>query len=163
MAIRKQRKVRMGFVETPYMIERNASGFEGLEWQIISRMEKIEGYEIESIQYDNIDEAISDLKKRKLDILCGGITKEKTESTKEIEYLPYLETMIFSYNDEKIDYVHLKSLSTKKSEIKAMPSHRTSYVFLFSEASLDIKEVMEENINDLKENNEIEKMVERFL
>jgi putative multicomponent Na+:H+ antiporter subunit B len=163
MAIRKQRKVRMGFVETPYMIERNANGFEGLEWQIISRIEKIEGYEIESVQYSSIDEAVNDLKKRKLDILCGGITKEITKSTREIEYLPYLETMIFNHNDEKIDYVHLKSLSKKKSEIEALPSHRTSYVFLFSEASLDIKEVMEENINDLKENNEIEKMVERYL
>ncbi|MFO7881287.1 MAG: hydrogenase subunit MbhD domain-containing protein [Kosmotogaceae bacterium] len=163
MAIRKQRKVRLGFIETPYMIEKNAGGFEGLEWQIITRMEKLEGFEIEAIQYKNISEAIDDLKKRKLDILCGGITKEETKTTKDIEYLPYLETMIFTYKDQIIDYVHLKSLSKKKIEIEALPSHKTSYVFLFSEASLDIKEVMEENINDLKENGEVEKMVERYL
>ncbi len=163
MAIRKQRKIRLGFIETPYMVEKNDKGFEGLEWQIISRMEKFEGYEIEAIQYKNIDEAINDLKNRKLDILCGGITEDKIKTTKEVEDLPYLETMIFSYNDQVIDYVHLKSLSKKKSEIEAIPSHKTSYVFLFSEASLDIKEVMKENINDLKENGEIEKMVEKFL
>ena len=161
MALRKQRRVRLGYVRTPFMIIAGAGGFSGVEWEIISRITVREGYHIETVEFDDVDRALSALREGKLDIVCGGLTQE-TLDTKGWEFnIPYLEALVFDYDGVEVDFVHLKTLSRKNSKLKARGLRSTKYALAISDTSDDIENFIREDLEDLSSSGELRRIVER--
>lgn len=163
MALRKQRRVRLGYIKTPFMITNEYGKFEGIEWELISRITKKEGYHIETIEFDNIDRLILWLKEGKLDIVCGALTNETLEERDWNANIPYLDTIIFDYDGNEIDFVHLKSLSRKNSKVQAKPLRNTQYVLAISDTADDIENFIKDDLEELAAIGELEKIVERYL
>lgn len=163
MALRKQRRVRLGYIKTPFMITDEYGKFEGIEWELISRITKKEGYHIETIEFSNIDRIIQELREGRLDIICGALTREILENHGWDENIPYLSTIIFDYDGKEIDFVHLKNLSRKNSKVKAKPLKNTKYVFGISDTADDIEDFIKEDLDELASSGELKQIVERYL
>ena len=163
MAIRKQRRVRIGYISTPHMIYRRNEELNGLEWEIISRIQGLEGYHIEPFEFENIQKALEALKTGAVDIVCGGLTNETVEDLQFFVKIPYLETILFKIGDKEVDYLHLKSLRKTEEKIDAIPSRKTHYVLLLSETAEDLKNFIISDLEELEVSGELKKIVERYL
>lgn len=163
MAIRKQRRVRIGYIPTPHMIYHSNDTLHGLEWEIISRIQVHEGYHIESKAFKNSSQAIEALKSGNVDIVCGGLIDDNVQEQDFFEKIPYLDTILFKIGDREVDYIHLKILGKTVEKIEAVPSSRTRYVFLLSRRAEDLKNFIILDLNELKNSGELKKIVERYL
>ncbi|AKI96797.1 hydrogenase subunit MbhD domain-containing protein [Kosmotoga pacifica] len=163
MAIRKQRRVRIGYISTPHMIYKRNEELNGLEWEIISRIQGLEGYHIEPFEFENIQKALEALKTGAVDIVCGGLTNESVEDLQFFVKIPYLETILFKIGDKEVDYLHLKSLRKTEEKIEAIPTRKTHYIFLLAEAAEDLKNFIISDLDELEASGELKKIVERYL
>jgi len=163
MAIRKQRRVRVGYISTPYMIYKRNEDLDGLEWEIISRIQGLEGYHIEPFEFENVQKALEALKAGTVDIVCGGLTDESVEDAWFFVKIPYLKTIFFKLGDKEVDYLHLKSLRTTEEKVEAVPTRKTHYVFLLAETAEDLKNFVISDLKELEATGELKRIVERYL
>ncbi|HAA85668.1 MAG TPA: hypothetical protein DCE14_04855 [Kosmotogaceae bacterium] len=163
MAIRKQRKVRLGYISKPQMIEEGEGGLAGLEWDLISKIDEKEGYDVDAVNYDNLRDAISALISGRIDVICGGITRDSLESDDGIVVVPYLTVNRYAYENELLDFIEMKELMRKNPTIRAIPVKETEFVFLLSETSKDISAFFEKDLGILVDSGELERLVSKHL
>jgi len=163
MAIKKQRRVRIGYVPTPHMIYRSNNTLQGLEWEIISRIQVLEGYHVESREFEGTSQAVEALKSGIIDIVCGGLIDDNVQNLDFFEKIPYLETVLFKIDDREVDYIHLKMLGKTMEKIEAVPSRKSYYIFLLSNRADDLKNFIISDLIELKKTGELKNIVERYL
>ncbi|WP_334103108.1 hydrogenase subunit MbhD domain-containing protein [Mesotoga prima] len=161
MALKKQRRVRLGIVEVPSMIEETPSGFRGLEWEIIQLVDEKEGYHLEPVKFSSKEEALIAIENHDIDLICGALTED--DVTGRTKGIPYLETSIFLCNGEEIDFVRLKHLS--RNSLSPTPEflRKSSYVFVVSTNSPDLEKDILEGLEFIKSSGNIEEIVGRYL
>lgn len=161
MALRKQRRVRLGYLEVPSMIENTPAGLTGLEWEILQRIDEKEGYHIEASPIQNIKAGIEALERHELDLLCGALTQEYVSD--KTQGIPYLETSIFLLENREIDFVRLKH-NSRSTLVSTSAFHRKSnYVFIVSKNSQDLARDLLEGLEEMKETGQLEEVVGRYL
>lgn len=163
MAIRKQRRVRLGYISKQQMIEEGEDGLSGLEWDLISKIDEKEGYDVDAVNYDNLREAINALRSGRIDVICGGITRDSLESDEGIILVPYLTVNRYEYENELLDFLEMKKLMRKNPAIRAVPEKETEFVFLLSETSRDIRAFFEKDLEILVHSGELERLVSKHL
>ena len=159
MALRRQRRVRLGYVKTHSMIELTPAGFAGVEWEILQTIGKKEGYHIETTLFDTKKEAISAVDEHRVDFLCGGFTEADGTTTTSV--IPYLETSIFLCDGEEVDFARLKQKS--RETLKPVFLRKTRYAFIVSKTSKDLLDDLKEDIVELENSGKLREIVERYL
>ncbi len=161
MAIRKQRNIVVGYVQKPFMFKETHGKFEGIEWEIIKRFEKLSGFSINLKEFKSIEEGKKHIHDRKIDILVGGLIEDDFDTERTIK-LPYLDTFIFKIDDEYLDYASYKNFMKNKIINFSKPHSKAKYIISFSSKSKDLYELLKEELDDLQKNGELIKIVERF-
>ncbi len=161
MALKKQRRVRLGFLDVPSMIEELPSGLRGLEWEIIRLVDEKEGYHVEPVKFSSKEEALKAVENHDVDLVCGAFTEDDVSG--RTKGIPYLETSIFVCNGEEIDFVRLKHLS--RNTISPTPEFlkKSRYVFVISMNSPDLERDILEGLNEIRSSGNIEEIVGRYL
>ncbi len=163
MAIRKQRRVRLGYIRRHLMIEESAEGLTGVEWDLLSKIDEKEGYDVDAAVFDDLKSAVKALKTGHVDVVCGGITDDSVTQEEGIIVVPYLTSSKYEFLGEIVDYLKMKELAQKNPSIKAVPVTETDFVFLLSESSKDIRAFFAEDLRILAETGELEKVVSKYL
>lgn len=161
MALRKQRRVRMGYISVPSMIENTPSGLRGLEWDVLQHIDEKEGYHVEAIGFRTKEEGMKAVVNHSIDLLCGALTED--DVSRETKGLPYLETSIFLCEDEKIDFVRLKHKTRGATFPEPVFHKKSNYVLVVSRNSEDLIRDLLEGIQDLHESGKIKEIVGRYL
>ncbi len=161
MALKRQRRVRLGFVNVPSMIEIGSGGLKGLEWEIMKRIDEKEGYHIEAAAFESKETAIKAVEEHEIDILCGAFTEEELSgSTRGIAYL---ETSIFDFEGVEVDFVKLKQLSRSSVSPRPVFLKKSNYVFVVSKSSGDLAEALSSDIENMTKEGKMQEIVGRYL
>ena len=161
MALKRQRRVRLGFVNVPSMIEAGSGGLKGLEWEIMKRIDEKEGYHIEAMAFESREAAIKAVEAHEIDILCGAFTQE--ELSGDTRGIAYLETSIFDFEGIEVDFVKLKQLGRMSVSPRPVFLKKSNYVFIVSRSSEDLARILSNDIENMVKDGRMEKIVGRYL
>ncbi len=165
ISVRKTGKIKVGYIKTPYLIDRkDAGGFTGFEYELISEFAKEQKLDLD---FEAITlEAESKLKR--LDLLMGGLYDDGTHTVffETWNKVQVLETRLLkNENGEIIDLMRYKHKLMQDGyyDYEYDNLGKSYYFFLIEKSRTELADSLKEFIDRTVEDGRFEEWVRRNL
>ncbi|GAB6188638.1 hypothetical protein JCM30566_03770 [Marinitoga arctica] len=177
IAIKTRSKIKVGYIETPYLFENHNGNLLGFEKDLLDYFSENSFFEIEyiPIKKDNILEYINN---SEFDIIAGGIIIENNKNCNYLHSKEYLPTKLFKYegviskeydsiilnkksNQKLIDYLHLKEYLRKNPYLKTEEFSNAGYIIIFSKNNKFLKDEFNRFLKSFLNTQEYNAMIRR--
>ncbi|WGS65064.1 transporter substrate-binding domain-containing protein [Marinitoga aeolica] len=177
IAIKTRSKIKVGYIETPYLFEKHGEKLIGFEKELLDNFAENSFFEIEfiPIKKENI---LNYINSGEVDIIVGGLIILDEKKYKYLFSKSYLPTKLFKYTGnipEKyesiilnkleefklIDYLRLKHYFRKKTNIAAEEFSDNGYRILFSKHNKTLKDEFNRFLKTFINSKEYESIVRR--
>ncbi|AEX84634.1 hypothetical protein XO10_01205 [Marinitoga sp. 1135] len=178
IAIKTRSKIRVGYIEAPYLIEEIDGKLTGFEKELIENFSENSFFDVEYVKMDK-NSLLENIKKERLDMIIGGISIENPKKLKLLFSKEYLPTKLFIVNEEipeefkmlfsdfenknLMDYLRLKAYLRKEKNISPEEYKSSGYIALFPKNNKALKDEFNRFLKGFLSSKEYENIIRRNL